>query len=197
LPENDFRENMKQIQPKAAFVLSVIAVAAFFRLIPHWPNFTPVAAIAILSGSFMASRLLAFAIPILAMLVSDVLTIQFINYKYITIPEYFGSAGTSLIYLSVVLMTALGILISSRRTFGNVAGVSALSAIVFFLISNLGVWLSNSLPKTAAGLLATYELGIPFFANNLAGNLFFGLLFFGILTYVPKSLPALQESRVK
>jgi hypothetical protein len=188
---------MKQIQPKAAFIVSVIAVAAFFRLIPHWPNFTPVAAIAILAGAYIGNRLLAFALPVLAMIVSDILTIQLINFQYITIPEYFNSAGTLLIYFSVIVMTALGLMIANRRSFASVAGVSALSAIVFFIISNFGVWLGNTLPKTAAGLMATYELGIPFFANNLAGNLFFGLLFFGILNYMPKSLPALQESRVK
>ncbi|MCB0820404.1 MAG: hypothetical protein KDC13_07260 [Bacteroidetes bacterium] len=188
---------MKQIQPKVIFIVSVIAIAAVFRLIPHWPNFTPVAAIAIMGGAFIANRALAFAIPLIAMVVSDVLTIQLINFKYITVPEYFASSGTLFIYLSVLVMTALGMLIYSRRSFASVAGVSALAAVAFFLISNFGAWLNNTLPKTAAGLMATYELGIPFFANNLAGNLFFGLLFFAVLTYVPKTVAVFQENTIK
>lgn len=188
---------MKQIQPKVIFIVSVIAIAAVFRLIPHWPNFTPVAAIAIMGGAFLANRALAFAIPVVAMAISDVLTVQLINFKYITVGEYFTSTGTLFIYLSVIAMTALGMLIYSRRSFASVAGVCALAAVVFFLISNFGSWLNNTLPKTAAGLMATYELGIPFFANNLAGNLFFGLLFFAVLTYVPKTATVLQEERIK
>lgn len=172
---------MKNIQPKISLVFIVIAVAAFFRLIPHWPNFTPLAAIAMLGGAFVAHRALAFIIPLLAMFVSDILTVLLINYKYITVTEYFSSTGTALLYLSMIAMVGIGFLLKGKRSYVGLAGASLASAVIFFVISNFGVFLSNSLPKTWLGLIGTYELGIPFFANNLAGNLFFSFLFFGII----------------
>ena len=105
---------MKNIQPKISLVFIVIAVAAFFRLIPHWPNFTPLAAIAMLGGAFVAHRALAFIIPLLAMFVSDILTVLLINYKYITVTEYFSSTGTALLYLSMIAMVGIGFLLKGK-----------------------------------------------------------------------------------
>lgn len=187
---------MKNIQPKIILVISAIAVAAVFRLLPHWPNFTPVATIALMGGALVSARALSFLLPLAAMFISDILTIVFINGRYITVGEYFSSEGTALIYLSIVAMTAIGFFLKSRRSIPALAMASTASAVVFFLMSNFGAWLTNTLPKTGAGLMATYEMGIPFFANNLAGNLFFTFVFFGILSWAGQSSGKLQEKRV-
>jgi hypothetical protein len=67
---------MKNIQPKFIVVLTAIVVASVFRLLPHWPNFTPIATIALLGGSMISNRFLSFAVPVIAMVISDFLTIQ-------------------------------------------------------------------------------------------------------------------------
>jgi hypothetical protein len=172
---------MKNIQPKIGLVISIILAAAFFRLIPHWPNFTPMAAIALMGGALIRNRWVAIGVPVIAMIVSDILTVTLINYKYITVSEYFSSIGTLLIYVSILAMIGIGYILRNKKSFSSLALGAGSSAVVFFVISNFGVWLNNSLPKTFAGLLATYELGIPFFANNLAGNLFYTFLLFGIV----------------
>lgn len=171
---------MKNIQPKIGLVISIILAAAFFRLIPHWPNFTPMAAIALMGGALIKNRWIAVGVPVIAMIVSDILTVTLINYKYITVGEYFSSAGTFLIYASILIMIGIGYMLRNKKSISFLAAGAGSSAVVFFIISNFGVWLNNSLPKTFAGLLATYELGIPFFANNLAGNLFYTFLLFGV-----------------
>ena len=78
---------MKNNQTKFILVISAIAVAALFRLIPHWPNFTPMATIALMGGALLANRFMGFIIPLIALLISDVLTITLINYQWITVED--------------------------------------------------------------------------------------------------------------
>lgn len=188
---------MKNNQTKFILVISAIAVAALFRLIPHWPNFTPMATIALMGGALVANRFMGFIIPLIALLISDVLTITFINYRWISLEDYFTSSSTLLLYFSFVAITALGLLLRNRQSWSNLATASLASALVFFLISNFGDWLGNSLPKTFAGLLATYELGIPFFSYNLLGNLFYTFLFFGIFHFIYSKNPQLTKETVR
>ncbi|MFH1160215.1 MAG: DUF6580 family putative transport protein, partial [bacterium] len=61
----------KTIRPRFFIVLSVILVAALLRLLPHWPNFTPVAAMALFAGTYFERKQYAFAIPIAALFISD------------------------------------------------------------------------------------------------------------------------------
>jgi len=188
---------MKNIQPKFIVVLTAIVVASVFRLLPHWPNFTPIATIALLGGSMISNRFLSFAVPVIAMVISDFLTIQLINFRFITPAEYFSSLGTAFIYLGVVAMVAIGFFLRKSRSISSLAVASLATAVIFFLLSNLGVWMNNPLPKTMGGLLATYEMGIPFFAYNLAGNLLFTFLFFGAIQYVSSKRPELIRAYVK
>jgi len=188
---------MKKLQPRFLLVLSAIFIASFFRLLPHWPNFTPMAAIALMGGALISNRLVGVIIPLIAMLISDILTITFINYRWITFEDYFSSPSTALLYLSFILITFMGYWLRERQSWSNLALTSLLSACVFFLITNFGDWLINPLPKTAAGLLATYELGIPFFGYNLLGNLFYTFLFFGVFYYLNTSNQKLAKERVR
>ena len=188
---------MKNNQTKFILVISAIAVAALFRLIPHWPNFTPMATIALMGGALVANRFLGFIIPLIAFLISDVLTITLINYRWISLEDYFTSPSTLLLYSSFIAITALGLLLRNRQSWSNLATASLASALIFFIISNFGDWLGNTLPKTFAGLLATYELGIPFFSYNLLGNLFYTFLFFGIFHFIYSKNPQLVKETVR
>jgi hypothetical protein len=58
---------------------------------------------------------------------------------------------------------------------------SLAGSLVFFAVSNLGVWLGGHLyPHTLAGLAVDYIAGIPFFQATLVGDLIFNTLFFGV-----------------
>ena len=52
-------------------ILIAILGAAALRLIPHPPNFAPIAAMALFSGAYMPRRAIGFAAPIAALLLSD------------------------------------------------------------------------------------------------------------------------------
>ena len=206
---------MKKNQPKIILVLSAIMVAAIFRLIPHWPNFTPMAAIALAGGALVTNRFLGFVLPLVAMFISDLLTVLFIKYQWTTPAEYFTSPETGLVYLSIVAMTALGAWFGSKnysksstensgkffeKKFStDLLNVSFLSALVFFLISNFGTWISahSLMPKTFAGLLGTFEMGIPFFGYNLLGNVFYSFLMFGFFHAVTDFKASLKRETIQ
>ena len=72
---------------------------------------------------------------------------------------------------------------------GHAAGAN----LIFFLISNFGVWIGNpSMPQDISGLLLTYSLAIPFYLSSLAGTLVYGFVMLFSLSKVLK--PALVKS---
>ena len=161
-------------------ILSAIFLAALLRLLPHPPNFSPIAAMALFSGAFLPRRGLAFVAPIGAMLVSD------------AVLGFHG--GMPVVYASVALVVAIGWLLSTRRTAGRIALAAVASSVLFYLVTNFGVWAFGTMyPKTAEGLVACYLAAIPFFQNSLAGDLFFTALLFGGFALAERSVPALRQ----
>ena len=63
--------NKTSVTPRFLVIVTVIFTAAFMRLIPHWPNFTPIAGIALFGGTYIGRKHLAFIIPLAAMLLSE------------------------------------------------------------------------------------------------------------------------------
>jgi hypothetical protein len=59
------------LTPRTVALITAIFLAAIFRLVPHPPNFSPIAAMALFSGAYLPRRGLAFVAPLGAMLVSD------------------------------------------------------------------------------------------------------------------------------
>ncbi len=53
-------------------------------------------------------------------------------------------------------------------------------SVVFFLISNSGIWVAGKLyPLTMSGLAACYVAALPFFRNSIMGDLAYAALMFG------------------
>jgi len=163
-------------------ILIAIVAAAALRLVPHPPNFTPIGAMALFSGAMLGRRgVIALAAPLGALLLSDAI-----------LGFYPGMAVN---YLAVGLIVLLG-----SRALREVAPLrllgSALAAsILFFVVSNLGVWaMSGMYPLTAAGLAACFVAAIPFFQNTLAGDLFYSALLFGGFALLERALPQLRAS---
>ena len=149
--------NNKKFLNREIVILLFIIIAAVIRLIPHPPNFAPITAMALFSGLNFQNKKLAYAIPILAMIVSDL----FLGFYSISI----------FVYLSFIAITYIGTTIKSI----NISNIF-LSSLLFFIITNLGVWILGY-PMTIEGLLTCFTLALPFFGYALAGDLFFSLLF--------------------
>lgn len=154
------------MQNKRYLVLSLaIMLVALARLMPHPPNFTPVLAVALFGGALLPGRL-AFVVPLAAMLISDL---------------WLGLHSQLLpVYASFVAVVLLGTRLRTRRGALPVVVSALAGSLLFFVVTNFGVWLLDGLyPLTATGLLACYVAALPFFQYSLAGDLFYTALLFG------------------
>ena len=166
--------------PRLTTLVTMIVAAAATRLIPHPPNLTSVTALALFGGACFYSRSLAFVVPLTALLISDSI-LGFYQHMEVT-------------YLSFVLIVCIGFQLQQRRTAPRIAGAALLSAVVFFVVTNFGVWAFDSLyPKTLSGLIACYVAAIPFFRNTLLGDLLFTAILFGGFRLLERRFAALRE----
>ena len=162
-------------------LLSAIAAAAALRLVPHPPNFTPIGAMALFGGAYLGRRWLAFAAPLGALLLSD-LVLGFY-------------AGMWVQYLAVALVVLIAWGALKRISLLRVVGAALASSIAFFLVTNFGTWaLSGMYPLTASGVAACYVAALPFFQNTVAGDLFYSGLLFGGFALLERSVPALRRA---
>jgi len=145
---------------KEIFPISLILILALARLIPHPPNFTPIVAVAIMSSCFFRNIYLSFAIIIVSMLLADVF-IGFYNNMFF-------------VYLSLLLIAFIFFRISTKIKLQNLFIFGFLGSVIFFLISNFGVWvLSGMYEKNLNGLAYCYFLALPFFVNTVLSTIIF------------------------
>ena len=149
--------NYNKISNRELIIILFIVFAAIIRLIPHPPNFAPITAMALFGGVYFKNRKLAYAIPLIAMIISDL----FLGFYSISI----------FVYASFIGITFIGTIIKNI----NVANIF-LSSLLFFIVTNLGVWFLGY-PLTIEGFLTCFTLALPFFGYTIAGDLFFCLLF--------------------
>jgi hypothetical protein len=169
----------------------LILVASLYRVWDGRPyGFAPQIAMAIFGGAIISNKRLAFVLPLVSMLFSDVLyQVLYLN-GLSEMPGFY--AGQFENYLLFAALTVFGFLMK-KVNIANVIGFSISGSLMFFLASNFLVWVAGagfSRPKTFDGLLMCYNDGLAFYreyglingfaANIVMGDLFFcGLLFGG------------------
>ena len=148
----------------------VILAAAFSRLIPHPPNFTPIVPMALFGGAYLADRRLAIALIFGSMFVSDV----FLGFHETWIA----------VYLALGLIILIGERLHNHVSVKSVASTTFASSCLFFVITNFGVWLiQNMYPKNLAGLGECFTAALPFFQTQILGDLFFSAVIFGAFAF--------------
>ncbi len=165
--------------PRFLALTALVIAATVSRLVPHPPNFVPVAAIALFGGTTFSDRRAALLVPLVAMALSDA-ALGF-------------SVFTPFVYASFALITCLGFTLRDRGGVLRIGTASVVGAVLFYIVTNFGVWLAGTLyPKTLAGLTACYVLAIPFFWNTLASDLFYATLLFGVWWLAQRRWPVLS-----
>jgi hypothetical protein len=178
---------MQMMKSRYLILTGMVLAAAASRLVPHPPNFAPVAAMALFGGACFADKRLAFAVPLAAMFLSDLVL-------------GFGPL-TPFVYGSFAATVCLGFWLRSRRTPLTVAGTAVVSSLLFFLVTNFGQWAvqfghpTPLYPTTLTGLLECYVMGLPFYQYTLAGDLMYTAVLFGGLALIESGFPALREKR--
>ena len=128
------------------------------RFIPHPPNFTSLIALSFYIPAILGIRYLP------AIVVSFFITDFFIGFHQVTLFTW-GS-------VIVIGLSAKYFLTSKlSRILGSLFG-----AILFFIITNFGVWSLGSYGYTFQGLIACYTFALPFFGYTLISTLLFSVL---------------------
>lgn len=167
------------MQKKALLlVLVLIILTAVMRFFPLGWNINPIGAIALLGGFFFKDIKKAILIPLACLFAGDLLLhINFLTGGSEWPGFYPGIAAT---YIGFALMTLVGRNLIKSPKWLNIWSATLVGAVVFFLASNFGVWMTGQMyPLTASGLLASYAAGIPFFKASLLGDLVYTTALFG------------------
>lgn len=83
--------------------------------------------------------------------------------------------------MNLKLIALIGLWLKKHKRVGFILGSSLFSSILFFIITNFGVWApsSNWYPHTLNGLIECYTLAVPFFRNTILGDLGYTVILFG------------------
>lgn len=138
---------------KFVFLLFFLTIC---RLLPHEPNFTPIFSVSVLGFLFFKNVDTRLFLVLLSMFLSDI----FLGFH----------SSMFFVYISIVLI----IILSNQK---NYLIMALLSPIIFFLISNFGVWLnSNIYSKSIHGLFECYIMAIPFLKNLFISTIFYMII---------------------
>ena len=149
-----------KISEKDIFPIGLVLLLAFSRLIPHPPNFTPIIAVAIMSGYLFKNINLSFVVLLVSMLLADVFVGFYNNMLFV--------------YSSLFIVTFIFFKISDKINYKNLFVLGFLGSFMFYLVSNFGVWaVGNLYEKNLEGLINCYFLAIPFFKNTVISTLIF------------------------
>jgi len=187
---------MKKISLKFWVVTLMILFAIMCRILPHPANFSPMAATGLFGAALFSQKKWSYIIVLVAMYLSDLII------NNIVFAQYFDGfawtyQGQIFTYLALAIITTLGIFMLKKISVSKVIFSSLTASVLFFLISNFGVWASTDMyPKTFAGLGACYVAGIPFFQNTLLGDICWTTILFGTAYLIGKYVPKLQEQNV-
>ena len=173
--------NQNKIRLHFGIVAVLIIVAAFSRLLPHPPNFTPIGGMALFGAAHFMKKYWAFIIPLVALWISDLVLNNVVYAAYF---DSFQWVSTTFIYVAIAfaLITLFGMKWLKEIKASKLLVGSLVASLLFFLVTNLGAFIHdpmNIYPNNLAGLGAAITAGIPFFWNTMAGDLVYTLVLFG------------------
>ncbi|MEC9368579.1 MAG: DUF6580 family putative transport protein [Pseudomonadota bacterium] len=173
-----------RLNPTATLVAIglLVAFGVIGRLLPHWPNFTPLVALAVFAAFLFRTGPAAWIIPAAVLLISN-LILGF--YEPGVMAGVFAGA--------LLAVTAGRIAFRHGATVFSIGAASLGGALTFFVLSNLAVWTfgadGHAYPHTLEGLVACFTAALPFFKYMLAGTVFWGAVLFGGYALAMRLLP--------
>ena len=138
--------------------IGIFSALAFSRFIPHPPNFTSLIALSFYVPIFLGLRF----IP--ALLISFAITDLIIGYH----------SGTHWTWGSVLIIGLISQYFN-KNLISRFSGI-LLAALIFFVITNFGVWLTGVYGYNLSGLVSCYVLAIPFFGYTLTSSFVFAAI---------------------
>lgn len=192
--------SLKNLNPRFGVLLLFILAAGVIRVVlgadanmQPIAMFTPVGAMALFGGASFSQKWKSYAFPLLTLFISDIILMQVFHREFAAGLLYRGWVWN---YASFVLIVLLGQLLIKKASVANILMGSVGAAVLHFLVSNFGVWISGStnmltgLPYTrdAAGLTSCYIQAIPYMWYVLVGNVIYSSIFFGSFELVKRRM---------
>ncbi len=143
--------------------IGILLALAMSRFIPHPPNFTSLIALSFYIPVIFGLRYLP------ALLISFAITdfiIGFHNTVFFTWGSVILIALISRYFKDTIL----------KRIFGALTG-----AVIFFIITNFGVWFGGMYSQNINGLIESYIMGLPFFGYSFISTFLFSAVAESIL----------------
>lgn len=150
---------------KINIFLGVFIALAMSRFIPHPPNFTSLIALSFYIPAIFGLRYLP------ALLISFIITDYIIGFHNTVIFTW-----GSVILISLISKYFLNTIIT--RIIGALSG-----AVIFFIITNFGVWFAGMYEANLEGLIQAYVMGLPFFGYSLISTFIFSAAIETILKF--------------
>jgi len=189
---------VKKLNLQTGVLSIIILLAAFTRIMPHPPNFSPIAAIGLFGAAHFAKKWQAFFIPLIGIWVSDLVINNYVYSSSSSNIVWFYS-GFYWQYISYILIIFAGLFIFNRgisltKTVGGMISSSG----IFFLVSNFGVWAGGTMyPKNFGGLITCYAAGIPFIHNTIISDVLFTTVLFGTYYLLQVEYSSLKIKQLK
>jgi hypothetical protein len=136
----------------------IFLILALSRFVPHPPNFTSLIALSFYVPALFGTRYL----PVL--IISFIITDLFI-----------GLHGLALFTWGSVIFIGIFAKFFNKNRLNRMMGALS-GAIVFYVVTNFGVWSLGSYGYTAEGLMMCYTLALPFFGYTLVSTIIFSFI---------------------
>jgi hypothetical protein len=168
------------LRPRSAVVVAFFLYAFAVRVLPYvlheatagplknatdaypW-NFSPLYALALFGGAAFSMRI-AIAAPLATMVLGDLFIAAISGNQW----GYYPAQPFT--YIAILAVAACGAPLRVRPQAGSIALAGLSGATAFFVVSNLGVWLTRGgyvRPLTPSGLAMCFADAIPFYGPTL------------------------------
>ncbi len=153
---------------KAYIFVALFLFVVLTRLFPILPNFSPLMAFSLAAVSFLGRPVYAVLSVFAALAISDL---------------FLGFHETMIfVYLPLIAISVMGVLLVRGFSWGRWLGLSLSGSLLFFIVSNFGVWAMSGLyEKSVGGLVQCFIAALPFYHLSLAADLVFGFCIFASL----------------
>ncbi len=185
--------NSQKINLRFLALTAIILLAAFSRIVPHMPNFSPLGAIGLFGAAHFNKKWQAILIPLAATFLSDLFINNVIYAQYYPTFTWL-STGFYWQYGAYILITLVAFIIFKKVNTTTVLTGALASTTIFFLVSNFGCWPGNFYPQNGAGLMQCYAAGVPFIKGTIFGDLFYSAVMFGGFALAQKRFTILQPA---
>lgn len=155
----------------------LIVAAALSRVLMYPDNFSPMIGMAVFGGAVIKDKKLAFAFPVLAMFLSDVM------FEVFHIAQGFWGWGQLVGYGILALITIIAFSLKKINVF-SVAGYSIGSSLLFFFLSNSAFFVFDNpiyhlYPQNFSGYMGSLAGGLPFLKTGILADLVYSTILFG------------------